>query len=132
MGVNMQIGQNIFRRLPSIASGETIPDYKTKQESVTRLKTFEACAKAIKDANEVIISTRLERKNFDGEVEKFRQQLDERIEHAQIKIKTMQTHIEDIVREAFPSVQIDWDGVTAPDLLADHVFETPPPLTEEQ
>ncbi len=126
----MQIGQNLFRKLSSIESGATVPDYQTRQESVTRLKTFEACTKAIKDANEVIISTRLERKNFDGEVEKFRQELDDRIEHSEMKIRTMQTHIEDIVREAFPSVRIDWSGVTAPEHLEDHVFELPPTMPE--
>ena len=118
-------------KLASIDPDSTLPDYKTKKDSVQRLKSFEACAKAIKDANEVIISTRLEEKNFNQEVEKYRQELAERVERAEFKIKTMQTHIEDIVKEAFPSVTIDWDGVTAPDQLEDVVFDPPPVPTEE-
>lgn len=120
-----------LKALKSIDTDNTLPDYQTKQQSVQRLKSFEACAKAIKDANDVIISTRLERKNFDADVEKFRQELDERVEHAEFKIRTMQTHIEDIIKEAFPSVAIDWSGVTAPDQLEDVVFDPPPVPTEE-
>ena len=127
----------LFKILQSVDADSTLPDYKTKQQSVQRLKSFEACAKAIKEANEVIISTRLEERNFNQEVEKYRQELTERIEHAQFKIKTMQTHIEDIVKEAFPSASInpdgsvDWNGVTAPDQLEDVVFDPPPVPTEE-
>ncbi len=117
--------------LKTVDADSTLPDYKTKQQSVQRLKSFEACAKAIKDANEVIISTRVERREFDAEVEKFRQELDERVQHAEFKIRTMQTHIEDIIKEAFPSVAIDWSGVTAPDQLEDVVFEPPQIPTEE-
>jgi hypothetical protein len=59
------------------------------------------------------------------------QELADRVEHANIAIKTMQTLIEDIVRDAFPSVRIDWDGVTSPDAFEDHVFEVQPVPTEE-
>jgi hypothetical protein len=70
-----------LKALKSIEVDSTLPDYQTKQQSVQRLKSFEACARAIKDSNE------------------------------------------DIIKEAFPSVAIDWSGVTAPDQLEDVVFE---------
>jgi len=126
----MSIGHSFLKRLSSIDPDKTITNYQTKQESVQRLKTFEQAIKSMNDANEVIISTRLEMQRFDVEVDKYRGEMLERIENAERKIVTMQTHVDDIIKEARPGSYVHWNNPTSPDVLDDHVFETPPTMQE--
>jgi hypothetical protein len=129
----MTLGHSFIKRISSINDSSTFPDYKTTSEtSVSRLKSFDDCVKAAKDASEYIISKKLERDRYIRNADKELQAMDEDIDNKEKKIETMKTHIQDILNEAFPAAKIDWGECTPPDQLEDHVFETPPTMPEEE
>lgn len=128
---------SILKQLTALtaeATAREMPQYQTKRESVARLKSFEECVKESAAAKDVILSKRLERSEFDRDVEQYRQKLDEDVERAMVKIATMKTHIVDIVREVWPDAEIEFNDslLLAPSQIEDHVFETPPPIPQEE
>ena len=110
---------------------QTITDYKTRNDNVRRMKSFEETIKSMKDAKSVIVETEIERAQFDADVERHRQRMDDRKENAQRKIMTMRAHIDDILDEVAPGSYVVWNDVQSPDQLDDVVFDPPPVPTEE-